>query len=97
MHHGLGGGAIDDASGLTIGATYAGQYAYVADGRNGLRVVKLIDTSTPGFYGWAPAPTPQLIASFPTAGRAAKREYGYQSSFVGRLCQHAISFGPAFH
>ena len=72
------GGAINDASGLTIGATYAGQYVYIADGRNGLRVVKLIDTSTPGFYGWAPAPVPELIASFPTSGRALRVAEGYK-------------------
>lgn len=72
------GGAIDDATGITTGATYAGQYAYVADGKNGLRVVKLIDTSTPGYLGWTPAPTPELIASFPGAAPAVAVAEGYQ-------------------
>jgi hypothetical protein len=72
------GGAINDATGLTIAATYAGQYAYVADGKNGLRVVKLIDSTTPGFYGWAPAPEPELIASFPTSGPALGVADGYK-------------------
>ena len=72
------GGAISDATGVTIGATYAGQYAYVADGRNGLRVVKLIDTGTPGYLGWSPAPRPELIASFPTAGPALRVAEGYK-------------------
>ena len=72
------GGLISDATGLTIGATYAGQYAYVADGKNGLRVVKLIDTRTPGYLGWSPAPQPELIASFPTAGPALRVAEGYR-------------------
>ena len=37
---------------MTVAATYAGQYAYVADGKNGLKVVRLIDTGTPGYHGW---------------------------------------------
>jgi hypothetical protein len=72
------GGTLNDATGITIGATYAGQYAYVADGRNGLKVVKLIDTSTPGYLGWAPAPTPELIAVLPTAGPALAVAEGYR-------------------
>jgi hypothetical protein len=71
-------GAIDDASGITVGATYAGQYAYVADGKNGLRVVRLIDTSTPGYLGWAPGPTPALIASLPLSGPALRVAEGYK-------------------
>lgn len=72
------GGAINDATGLTIGATYAGQYAYIADGKNGLKVVKLIDTTTPGYLGWSPAPTPELIAWFPTSGPALSVAEGYK-------------------
>jgi hypothetical protein len=72
------GGAIDDATGVTIGATYVGQYAYVADGKNGLRVVKLIDSGTPGYLGWSPAPVPELIASVPTAGPALSVAEGYR-------------------
>lgn len=72
------GGALDDTTGITIGATYAGQYAYVADGRNGLRVVKLIDTSTPGYLGWSPAPTPEVIATLSTRGRAVSVAEGYK-------------------
>jgi LVIVD repeat len=71
-------GAINDATGVTIGATYVGQYAYVADGKNGLRVVKLIDSFTPGYLGWSPAPVPELIASVPTAGPALSIAEGYR-------------------
>ena len=72
------GGVVNDATALTIADTYAGQYAYVADGKNGLRVVKLIDTTTPGYLGWSPEPTPELIASFQTAGVAQAIADGYR-------------------
>jgi hypothetical protein len=72
------GGALNDATGVTVAATYAGQYAYVADGKNGLKVVRLIDTGTPGYLGWSPAPVPQLIASMPTRGPALKVAEGYK-------------------
>jgi hypothetical protein len=72
------GGAIDDATAVTIGATYVGQYAYLADGKNGLRVVRLIDTATPGHIGWGPAPMPELIASVKTAGPALSVAEGYK-------------------
>src|SRR5262249_40256450 len=35
------GGCINDASGVIVGATMASLYTYVADGRNGLRVINL--------------------------------------------------------
>ena len=72
------GGAMNDATGVTVAATYAGQYAYVADGKNGLKVIRLIDTGTPGFLGWSPAPAPELIASMATRGPALKVAEGYQ-------------------
>ena len=72
------GGALNDATGVTIGATYAGQYAYVADGKNGLKVVRLIDSTTLGYLGWAPAPVPELIAGFPTSGPALRIAEGYK-------------------
>ena len=63
--------------GVTVGATYAGQYAYVADGKNGLKVVRLIDTGTPGYLGWSPAPVPELVAWIPTRGPAVGIAEGY--------------------
>jgi hypothetical protein len=72
------GGAMDDTTAVTVGATYAGQYAYVADGKNGLRVLRLMDTSTPGYMGWTPAPEPELIATHPTSGRAVHVAEGYK-------------------
>jgi hypothetical protein len=76
------GGTLNDATSVTIGATYAGQYAYVADGKNGLKVVRLTDSTTPGYLGWAPAPVPQLIAWFPTSGPARRVAEGYRRDRV---------------
>ncbi len=71
-------GSLNDATGVTVAATYAGQYAYVADGKNGLKVVRLIDTDTPGYLGWSPVPVPQVIASMSTRGPALKVAEGYK-------------------
>jgi hypothetical protein len=46
-------------------------FAYVADGRNGLRIVQLTSSDdTPGIYGYAPPLTPRLIATKKTRGPA---------------------------
>ena len=72
------GGTLNDATGVTVGATYAGQYAYVADGKNGMKVVRLIDTGTPGYLGWSPRPVPEVIAWIPTRGSAISVAEGYK-------------------
>jgi hypothetical protein len=57
------GGALNDAEDVVIGSTNASLFAYVADGRNGLKVVQLTSPdSQPNFYGFSPAPVPELIA-----------------------------------
>jgi hypothetical protein len=63
-------GALNDAYDVAIGSTNVSYFAYVADGHNGLRVVKLIDTDTPGYLGFAPDPQPELIATYPSGGKA---------------------------
>ena len=60
-----GDGCINDLHDVKLGITYTTQFAYLADGKNGLRVVELIGTDTPGYRGFSPRPTPRLIASFP--------------------------------
>nr|MBA2493072.1 hypothetical protein [Acidobacteriota bacterium] len=46
-------------------------YAYVADGKNGLKVLQLTDPETmPEYAGFSPKPEPKLIASFQTKGEA---------------------------
>ena len=48
---------------VIVGTTNASLFAYVADGRNGLKVIQLTSPeSQPNFYGFSPAPKPELIA-----------------------------------
>ena len=57
------GGQMNDAEDVIVGTTNASPFAYVADGRNGLKVVQLASPETqPNFYGFSPAPKPELIA-----------------------------------
>ena len=59
---------------VKLGITYASEFAYLADGENGLRVVQLTSPETPGNAGFSPRPTPRLIASFklPLGARAGR-------------------------
>ena len=62
---------LDDSYDVAVAATNVSFFAYVADGRNGLRVVRLVEPpDTPGHLGFAPTPTPRLIATYPTSGVA---------------------------
>ncbi|NML08493.1 hypothetical protein HHL13_22095 [Sphingomonas sp. G-3-2-10] len=91
------GGQLNDASDVIVGATNASFFAYVADGRNGLKVIQLTSPATqPNFYGFSPAPVPELIAwaRTPSPARALSRgldrdravdETGGQIAVFGRL------------
>ncbi len=62
-------GALNDTRAVQIGSVSASEFALVADGRNGLRVVQLISPDTvPGAQGFSPRPNPQLIATYRTKG-----------------------------
>ncbi len=90
-------GMLNDTRSVRVGATDASIFAYVADGKNGLRVIQLISPGeTPGNAGFSPNPTPRLIATYPTHGPAltlskgmdrdrAVDESGNQVSVFGRL------------
>jgi hypothetical protein len=90
-------GQINDARQVRIGSTNASLFAYIADGKNGLRVLQLTSPETqPNYYGFNPRPVPQLIASYKTLGPAvalskgldrdrAVDESGNQVSVFGRL------------
>jgi hypothetical protein len=58
------GGRINDLRDVKLGITYTSEFAYLADGKNGLRVVQLTSPETPGNAGFAPRPTPELIATY---------------------------------
>jgi hypothetical protein len=65
------GGVLNDTRAVQIGSVNASQFALVADGKNGLRVVQLISPDTvPGAQGFSPRPNPKLIATYPTKGEA---------------------------
>ena len=57
---------------MKLGITYVSEFAYLADGKNGLRVVQLTSPETPGNDGFSPRPTPELIATYklPHGGHA---------------------------
>ncbi len=70
-------GAMNDSRDVKIGMTNNSTFAYVADGKNGLRIVQLTSTEdTPGIYGYAPPLTPRLIATKKTRGPAVNISEG---------------------
>jgi hypothetical protein len=65
------GGVINDARDVKVGMTNASLFAYVADGKNGLRVLQLASPEeTPTYLGFSPRPEPRLIATARTRGPA---------------------------
>jgi hypothetical protein len=92
------GGCINDLTDVKLGITNASEFAYLADGCNGMRVVQLTSPETPGSIGFSPRPAPRLIATYPLpkGGRAlaiskgvdrdrAVDESGNQLAVFGRL------------
>ena len=91
------GGRLNDARDVIVGTTNASLFAYVADGRNGLKVVQLTSPATqPKFYGFSPEPKPFLVAEYRTGSPAlalskgldrdrAVDETGHQMAVFGRL------------
>ena len=64
-------GQLNDAEDVVVASTNATLFAYVADGRNGLKVLQLTSPDTQrNFYGFSPAPKPELIAWSKTKGPA---------------------------
>jgi hypothetical protein len=92
------GGELNDCHDVKLGITYVSEFAYVADGANGLRVVQLTGPETPGNMGFSPRPTPELVATYklPKGGHAlavargvdrdrAVDEAGNQIAVFGRV------------
>ncbi|HEY5907943.1 MAG TPA: hypothetical protein VIZ31_07845, partial [Vicinamibacteria bacterium] len=90
------GGSMNDAHDVKLGITNGSAFAYVADGKNGLKVVQIVSANdTPGAYGFSPKPTPLLVATYKTHGPAvalsrgldrdrAVDETGHQLGVFGR-------------
>ena len=91
---------MNDVHGVKVGSVSSSQFAFVADGVNGLRVIQLTspgdDEAGARHFGFSPLPKPKLIASKKLAGRAitlqkgmdrdrAIDESGNQVSVFGRL------------
>jgi hypothetical protein len=65
------GGAMNDVRDVKLGMVSSSLFAFVADGRNGVRVVQLFSPNgTPNFLGFSPRPVPKLIANYKTKGPA---------------------------
>jgi len=71
------GGTMNDVQDVIVGTTNASLFAYVADGRNGVKVIQLTSPdSQPNFYGFSPAPRPELIAWAKTPSPALSMSKG---------------------
>ena len=65
------GGKLNDTRDVKVASTNVSLFAYVADGKNGLRVIQLTSPeTTPGYLGFSPRPSPKLIATHHTHGPA---------------------------
>lgn len=90
-------GRINDLNDVKVASTNASLFAYLADGKNGFKVLQLTDPErVPGFYGFSPEVKPKLISWKHTDGPAmaiskgldrdrAVDETGNQVSVFGRI------------
>jgi hypothetical protein len=91
------GQVLNDVEDVIVASTNASLFAYVADGRNGVRVIQLTSPeSQPALYGFSPRPVPELIAwaRTPSPALALSKglerdrgvdETGHQMAVFGRL------------
>ena len=65
-------GQLNDVSDVKIGMVAGSAFAFVADGKNGLRVLQIVSPwdDPAHFSGFSPRPTPKLIATAHTKGPA---------------------------
>jgi hypothetical protein len=90
-------GRMNDVEDVVVGTTNASAFAYVADGRNGMKVIQLTSfANSNAVYGFSPRPQPELISwartPFPALAVAkgldrdrAVDETGGQIAVFGRL------------
>jgi hypothetical protein len=91
------GATMTDVEDVIVASTNATLFAYVADGVNGMKVLQLTSPdSQRNFYGFSPAPVPEMVAWAKTKGSAlalskgldrdrAVDETGGQIAVFGRL------------
>jgi len=71
-----GEGKLTDTRDIKLGMTAASAFAYIADGKGGMKIVQLFAPSNdpkednPNYLGFSPKPTPKLIATFKTKAPA---------------------------
>jgi hypothetical protein len=65
-------GQLNDVNDVKVGMVAASAFAFVADGKNGLRVLQILspEDDPAHFSGFSPRPTPKLIATARTRGPA---------------------------
>jgi len=64
-------GAMNDVNDVKIGMVAGSAFAFVADGKNGMRVLQIVSPEDdPLFSGFSPRPKPKLIANYKTHGPA---------------------------
>ena len=64
-------GKLNDVRDVKIGMVDGSAFAFVADGANGMRILQILSPEdSPNAYGFSPRPTPKLIATYRTPGRA---------------------------
>jgi hypothetical protein len=92
-------GKVNDLREVKVATTNDSMFAYLADGKNGLKVVQLVspgDDQPRSPYGWSPRPHPVTVARYPTDGEAicvskaldrdrAVDESGNQVAVFGRV------------
>jgi hypothetical protein len=73
------GGKLNDAYDVKVGMTYVSLFAYVADGKNGVKLVELTNpNSVPGNMGYSPRPAPRVVGQYQTKGPAIQVSEGYR-------------------
>jgi hypothetical protein len=65
-------GQLNDVNDVKLGMVAGSAFAFVADGKNGLRVLQIVSPfdDPAHFSGFSPRPTPKLIATARTRGSA---------------------------
>jgi hypothetical protein len=74
-----GNGQISDARDVKIGMTNVSLFAYLADGKNGMKVIELsAPDSVPGNLGYSPTPNPRIVGVYAGGAAAIGISEGYR-------------------